>query len=112
MADNSFSWRGKRVFLTGHTGFKGGWLALWLSSKGAIVRGYALDPTTNPNLLTVARIGSGAPSEIGVISPDNDFRGDIRNSAALEPALHDFDKIGHRMLARIAKHTGLRPEDL
>jgi len=73
-------WRGKRVFLTGHTGFKGGWLALWLASKGAIVRGYALDPCTDPNLFTAAQIGS-------VIE---DLRGDIRNPAALDPALRDF----------------------
>ena len=37
-------WRGRRVFLTGHTGFKGGWMALWLAHLGAEVRGYALDP--------------------------------------------------------------------
>jgi len=43
-------WSGKRVFLTGHTGFKGGWLSLWLSSMGAKVTGYALDSCTNPNL--------------------------------------------------------------
>jgi CDP-glucose 4,6-dehydratase len=73
-------WQGKRVFLTGHTGFKGGWLALWLASKGAIVRGYALDPSTEPNLFTAARIGS-------VIE---DIRGDIRDSSKLEPALRDF----------------------
>jgi CDP-glucose 4,6-dehydratase len=80
MTANSFSWHGKRVFLTGHTGFKGGWLALWLASKGALVRGYALDPYTEPNLLTVARI----PSVL------EDIRGDIRDAAALEPALRDF----------------------
>jgi CDP-glucose 4,6-dehydratase len=86
MPDPAFSWHNKRVFLTGHTGFKGGWLALWLASKGAIVRGYALDPSTDPNLFTAAKIGS----QIGAISPENDIRGDIRNPAALEPALHDF----------------------
>jgi CDP-glucose 4,6-dehydratase len=75
-----FSWQGRRVFLTGHTGFKGGWLALWLASKGAIVRGYALDPCTEPSLFTAARIGS-------VIE---DIRGDIRNQSTLEPALRDF----------------------
>ncbi len=80
MPTNTFSWHGKRVFLTGHTGFKGGWLALWLASKGAIVRGYALDPYTEPNLLTVANI----PSVV------EDLRGDIRDAATLEPALRDF----------------------
>ncbi len=49
-------WRGKRVFLTGHTGFKGGWLALWLADMGAEVHGYALAPPTDPNLFTAANL--------------------------------------------------------
>ncbi len=49
-------WNGKRVFLTGHTGFKGGWLALWLASMGAKVSGYALAPNTFPNFYEVAGI--------------------------------------------------------
>jgi CDP-glucose 4,6-dehydratase len=49
-------WRGKRVFLTGHTGFKGGWLSLWLSSMGARVTGYALAPNTGPSFYDVVGI--------------------------------------------------------
>jgi CDP-glucose 4,6-dehydratase len=50
-------WQGKRVFLTGHTGFKGGWLALWLSLLGAKVTGYALSPKTDPNLFSLVNLG-------------------------------------------------------
>lgn len=49
-------WRGKRVFLSGHTGFKGGWLALWLTDRGAEVYGYALTPPTEPNFYTVTHL--------------------------------------------------------
>jgi CDP-glucose 4,6-dehydratase len=76
----AFSWHGRKVFLTGHTGFKGGWLALWLASKGAVVRGYALDPATDPNLFTVAGVGKVV----------EDIRGDIRDGAALEKAMREF----------------------
>ena len=55
---NRSFWRGKRVFLTGHTGFKGSWLALWLTDMGAEVHGYALTPPTEPNLFTVAGLES------------------------------------------------------
>ena len=51
-------WKGKRVFLTGHTGFKGGWLSLWLASMGTRVTGYALAPNTTPNLFGVLGIDS------------------------------------------------------
>lgn len=57
-------WRGKRVFLTGHTGFKGGWLSLWLQSMGAEVHGYALNPPTETNLFTVAEVGKGMASSV------------------------------------------------
>ena len=49
-------WKGKKVFLTGHTGFKGGWLSLWLISMGARVTGYALEPNTNPNLFNILQL--------------------------------------------------------
>ena len=48
-------WRDKRVFLTGHTGFKGSWLSLWLVSLGAKVRGYSLNPPTTPSLFNEAK---------------------------------------------------------
>lgn len=56
LAMNRDFWRGKRVFLTGHTGFKGGWLALWLADMGAEVHGYALQPPTEPNFFTAAGV--------------------------------------------------------
>ena len=56
MAVNRNFWKGKRVFLTGHTGFKGGWLALWLLDMGAEVYGYALNPPTDPNIFTVCNL--------------------------------------------------------
>lgn len=55
-------WRGRRVFLTGHTGFKGSWLSLWLQTVGAEIHGYALEPPTEPNLFTVASVGKGMVS--------------------------------------------------
>jgi len=60
-------WQGKRVFLTGHTGFKGGWLSIWLQSLGAEVKGYSLEPPSDPNLFTVANVAKGIISEIGDI---------------------------------------------
>lgn len=52
MALNRSFWNGRRVFLTGHTGFKGGWLSLWLSEMGAEVHGYALQPPTDPSFFS------------------------------------------------------------
>jgi CDP-glucose 4,6-dehydratase len=57
IVDHNF-WRGKRVLLTGHTGFKGGWLSLWLQFMGAEVSGIALDPPTQPSLFIEANISA------------------------------------------------------
>jgi CDP-glucose 4,6-dehydratase len=58
-------WRGQRVFVTGHTGFKGGWLAVWLRHLGADVSGYALPPSTEPSLFEAVRLGELVDSTIG-----------------------------------------------
>lgn len=73
-------WAGRRVFLTGHTGFKGSWLTLMLRRLGARVAGYALSPPTEPNLFNVARIGEDMISCIS----------DIRDGSALRTAMGDF----------------------
>ena len=64
-------WRGKKVFITGHTGFKGSWLSLWLQDMGALVKGYALEPNTTPNLFTNANVAQNMVSEIGDITDLN-----------------------------------------
>ena len=56
---NSNFWSGKRVLITGHTGFKGSWLSLWLQSMGATLHGIALEPPTEPALFDVARVAEG-----------------------------------------------------
>jgi CDP-glucose 4,6-dehydratase len=66
MIDQAF-WTGKRVFITGHTGFKGSWLSLWLDSLGAVVKGYALLPPTQPSLFDEAKVAQIIDSEIGNI---------------------------------------------
>jgi CDP-glucose 4,6-dehydratase len=60
-------WQGKKVFLTGHTGFKGSWLSLWLQLLGAEVVGYSLSPETQPNLFERARVSEGMTSVVGDI---------------------------------------------
>jgi CDP-glucose 4,6-dehydratase len=62
MTERADFWRGKRVLLTGHTGFKGGWLALWLQRLGAELTGIALAPSTSPNLYELAQIKKGMNS--------------------------------------------------
>ena len=81
-------WRGKRVFITGHTGFKGGWLSLWLQSMDAEVHGYALNPPTETNLFTVAEVGKGmASSKIADIRDAEKLR-DAMQAARPEIVFH------------------------
>jgi CDP-glucose 4,6-dehydratase len=74
---NPAFWRGKRVFLTGHTGFKGSWLSLWLQNLDADLTGFALQPPTRPSLFEEARVADGMRSLIG----------DIRDLSALQQAI-------------------------
>lgn len=67
MAVSPGFWTGRRVFLTGHSGFKGGWLALWLSELGAQVRGYSLSPSTSPAFHDAARLVERIPGEFADI---------------------------------------------
>lgn len=74
-------WKDKRVFLTGHTGFKGSWLSLWLQNMGAVLKGYSLDINTNPALFKMADIASDMESEMG----------DIRNLEKLTKSMVSFN---------------------
>jgi CDP-glucose 4,6-dehydratase len=76
MFDRDF-WRERRVLLTGHTGFKGAWLALWLQALGARVTGFSLGVPTQPSLYELARVGDGM----------DDIEGDVRDFRALVAAL-------------------------
>lgn len=80
MIDQSF-WKNKRVFLTGHTGFKGSWLSLWLSKMDAEVKGYALAPESMPSLFIEARIEEKIESDIG----------DIRDLDTLKTSMREFN---------------------
>jgi CDP-glucose 4,6-dehydratase len=77
MTLNRSFWKGRRVFLTGHTGFKGSWLSLWLHSLGAEVTGFALDPPTEPSLFAQARVEGCLRS----------LSGDIRDYPTLKEAI-------------------------
>jgi CDP-glucose 4,6-dehydratase len=75
---NSNFWLDKRVFLTGHTGFKGSWLSLWLSSMGAKVYGYSLQPVNTPNLFSILKIDDLVKASV---------IGDVADFASLQSAM-------------------------
>ena len=77
---NEAFWQGKRVLVTGHTGFKGSWLSLWLQKLGANVLGYALLPPTEPSLFEVARVADGMIS----------VKGDVRDLEHLQTVIAEY----------------------
>ncbi|GAB4203712.1 MAG: CDP-glucose 4,6-dehydratase [Sandaracinaceae bacterium] len=95
-------YRGRRVLVTGHTGFKGSWLTAWLHRLGAEVSGLALDPSTDPSLFVLARIGPDLRA---------DMRIDLRDRARLAPAIEamDPDFVFHLAAQPIVKTSYAEP---
>lgn len=98
---NSQFWRGKHVFLTGHTGFKGSWLSLWLRKLGAEVTGYALAPPTNPNLFAIGRVDDGMRSIIA----------DVRDAQLLAASIQEAkpDIVIHMAAQALVRHSYVDP---
>jgi CDP-glucose 4,6-dehydratase len=99
---NPLFWCGKNVFLTGHTGFKGGWLCLWLASMGANVTGYALPPKTTPNIFDVLDINN-------LITKS--YFSDIRNLDVLKNAMKvaNPDVIIHMAAQPLVRYSYINP---
>src|SRR4051812_30939796 len=74
-------WKGSRVFLTGHTGFKGAWLSLWLQQMGVQLTGYSVDVPTQPSLFEIAAVNRDMES----------ITGDVRDLSMLQAALTKSD---------------------
>ena len=98
---NPAFWSGKRVLLTGHTGFKGSWLALWLQSMGADLVGYALEAPTQPSLFDIAKVGQGMRSVIG----------DIRDLSAVQSVLgeHRPEIVIHMAAQALVRYSYQNP---
>jgi CDP-glucose 4,6-dehydratase len=88
LAMNFNFWKGKRVLVTGHTGFKGGWLSLWLTELGAEVHGYALRPNTNPNFFDACNLRTRLASSTIADIRDADTLTRAMQAASPEIALH------------------------
>ena len=93
---NAGSWSGRKVLVTGHTGFKGGWLALWLQKLGAEVVGYALEPATRPSLFETAGVAKGMRSIFG----------DVRDPQKLTKLVSEFQP---EIVFHLAAQSLVRP---
>jgi len=93
---SSSFWSNKRVLVTGHTGFKGGWLSIWLQRLGANVAGYALPAATEPSLFGLANVAEGLRSETG----------DVRDLAHLSKFVSDFQP---EVIIHMAAQALVRP---
>ncbi|WP_129128413.1 CDP-glucose 4,6-dehydratase [Geomonas oryzae] len=95
--------RGRRILVTGHTGFKGSWLSLWLHMLGAQVTGYALSPPTNPSLFDLA----------GVAGLVHSVTGDVRDQAALSAAVKAAapEIVIHMAAQPLVRESYLNPVD-
>ncbi len=102
MLDSDF-WQNKRVFLTGHTGFKGSWLSIWLDSLGSVVRGYSLTPPTTPSLYDEAEVDGIVDSVIG----------DIRDLDFLKRSMTEFnpDILIHMAAQPLVRYSYNEPLD-
>ena len=98
--DGTF-WKGKRVLMTGHTGFKGSWLSLWLQSHGAQLVGYSLPPPTQPNLFEAARVGEGMIS----------IEGDVRDPEHLREVIgrHRPEILIHMAAQPLVRYSYVHP---
>ncbi|MGB3491748.1 MAG: CDP-glucose 4,6-dehydratase [Elainellaceae cyanobacterium] len=94
-------WNGKKVFMTGHTGFKGSWMSLWLQSLGADLCGFSLPAPTEPNLFTVANVAEGMKS----------IEGDIRDLDSLQKAMveHQPDIVIHMAAQPLVRYSYQHP---
>lgn len=94
-------WSGKSVFVTGHTGIKGGWLALWLMRLGARVSGYSLAPPTTPSLYETARVAEGMRSVIA----------DLRDLERLAGAMREAqpEVVFHLAAQSLVRHSYVDP---